>query len=204
MKKIFLLVLMCLSLGTVAMAETNMKNAALPPHIEFRNFGVYGILDYSHYFTLTEVEALPEFSGFNAWTAVIGFQLRKETGIGLGYSYLLDHTHGLTQMPLFVELRSHWTRNRISPFTTLAFGYNFPTGSISAAPQTVNVEKGGINFTMSAGARFAVIRHFGVSVRVGYSMLSMRDVRICDSPLTPAYDEPMLLHNITVGASLNF
>ncbi len=200
MKKILLLVLICLTMGTTY-AASNMK---LPPHIEYRNYGVYGILDYTHYFTLTEVDFLPEFSGFNAWNAVLGFQIRKETAIGLGFTYLSEPSGGLTQVPVFVELRSHLTRDRLSPFTVLSVGYSFPTGSYSGGQQAVSIETGGVNFGLSAGARFAINRNLGVNLHVGYKMLSMRDVRVNDAPLTPASDEALLLHNITVGVGINF
>lgn len=203
LKKFFLLFVVCVGLGS-AMAETNMKTASLPPHIEFRNFGVYGILEYSHLFSLTNFEDLPEFNGFNGYTAILGFQIRKETAIGLGYTYLLDKTGAFSQMPVFVELRSHLTRNRLSPFTALSFGYSFPTGSFSGGQNAVNIEKGGVNFGLKFGGRFAITRHVGASLHVGYTMLSMRSIRVCDAPLVAAYEEPLLLHNLSLGLSLNF
>lgn len=202
MKKILLIALLCLGMGG-AYAE-NQANTIVPPHIEYRSYGVYGILDFTHYFTLTEVEALPEFSGFNAFNAVLGFQVRKETGLGLGFTYLSDPTGGLNQMPVFVELRSHYTRGRLCPYSVVSVGYSFPTGSFSGGQASVNIVTGGVNFGLTAGARFAINRNLGVSLHVGYKMLSMRDVRVNDAPLTAAYDEPMLLHNITAGIGLNF
>lgn len=218
MKKLILILALIACVNVVDAAEDKLQSNAMmmPPHIEFKDWGVYGIVEYDFMKTMSWTfyqDALPlnevvDMPTFNAFTGVFGFQLRRQTGLGLGITYLKDFNDAFTQMPIFLELRSHYLRSRLTPFTVLQVGYSFPLGTSqalgAAANHSLYIEKGGVMFSLQAGARFAFKRKFGISLNVGYSMLNLGKVGRNDAFMVAANNEQVLLHNVKAGLAFNF
>ena len=98
-------------------------------HVEFYWRGVYVVGDASYMMNLNRSKNDNGFadtvSAFMP-SASAGFQFRKEAGVGVGFSYLADPTGAFTQLPVFVELRSHFLRSRLTPYSVLQVGYSLP------------------------------------------------------------------------------
>ena len=190
MKKFFLL-LTALTVFSVVVAQE---------HLEYKWHGIYGELDYSYMLEVSNIN--PKF---NAVTGVFGFQFRKETGLGLGVSFLSDATGSYQHLPVFVELRSHYLRSRFTPFSSLMLGYAIPlgtTGLPDAYGECVKVTQGGLHFGARVGARFAITRTIGFNFFVGYRMSFMNEVEHSfmnvRSELRPAQ-----LHIVEAGVGIN-
>ena len=151
MKRTILLAVALLGLCGTAMAQR---------HIEFRWRGIYFVGDGSYVFNLNRSPNesgladsvsgfMPSFSG--------GFQFRKEAAVGLGFAYLADPTGAFTQLPLYAELRSHFTRDRLTPYAVLQVGYSLPVGASSEPPVT-KIDEGGLYLGIEFGGRYAVTR----------------------------------------------
>lgn len=218
MKKLILILALMACVNVVDAAEENFQtqSMAMPPHIEFKDWGVYGILEYDFVKTFSWTfyqDALPEseqveMPTFNSFTGVFGFQLRRQTGLGVGFNFLKDATDAFTQLPVFVELRSHYLRSRLTPFSVLQLGYSFPLGTSrnmeSAPNHSLYIAQGGVMFGVQAGARYAFNRKFGISLNVGYMMLHANEVGRNDAYMVQANNESVLFHNFKAGLALNF
>lgn len=169
-------------------------------HIEFKWHGLYGVAEYDY---LSNVNRKDHSVTLNGFSVAGGWQFRKETAVGFGFSYLSDPTGAFSQLPVFVELRSHYLSSRLTPFTVMQAGYSFPTRSSSGGEESVGILKGGIMFAVAVGGRFAITRTMGVNLHVGYQLLQMTEVErhFVDNPTDFS---PQLLHNIKVGLGLNF
>ena len=113
MKKAILVAVALLCLCGTAVAQR---------HIEFRWHGLYCVGDVSYAFNVNrgpnDLGIGDTVSGFMPSFSA-GYQFRKEAAVGLGFSYLADPTGGFTQLPLFFELRSHFSRAQLTPYTVL-------------------------------------------------------------------------------------
>ena len=197
MKKIIIAVVALLCLAGTAAAQR---------HVEYKWRGPYFTVDGSYLMNLNRGEGLNgradtlgaaniSFSG--------GFMFSKEAGVGLGVTYVSDPSGAFTQMPAFVEMRSHFMRSRMTPYTVLQMGYCLPLGS-SSAPPKVEITKGGLYFGASLGARYAVDRSFAIGVHVDYKMLQSREVTRYDINNKPELTDPIVLHTVGGGLSLYF
>ena len=144
--------------------------AAAQRHIEYKWRGVYVVVDGSYVMNLNRapntangISVADTVSGY-ALGISGGFQFRKEAGVGVGITYLMDPTGAYTQMPVYAELRSHFMRSRLTPFVALQLGYTLPLGASS--PMT-KIENGGIYFGAQLGGRFAIDRGFAIGLHVG-------------------------------------
>ena len=179
--------------------------AAAQRHIEFRWRGIYFVGDASYMFNVNRsVEngisdsvsaVVPSFSG--------GFQFRKEAAVGLGFSYVADPTGAFTQLPLFIELRSHFSRSQLTPYAVLQLGYSMPLGA-SSEPPTVKIEEGGFYLGVEAGGRYAFSRSFAIGGHVGYKMLQSNKVMRSDAMNVPLLTESVVLHMVGAGISFYF
>lgn len=186
-----------------------------PQHVEFKYYGFYCVVDYTQMFCFTNFSgqymdpATGIIIGFNdkynlsGITAVAGWQWRKETALGLGFSYLNDPMKSFSQLPVFLEFRSHFLRSRITPFTSLQLGYSVPFGSKNMAVEYTRIDKGGITFAINIGARFAIKQKFGINIYAGYQMIQLNSVeRGFDGVASTRM--PELYDNIRFGLGLNF
>ncbi len=171
-------------------------------HVEFRWHGLYSVIDYAYAINVNDDPAEAQTS-FSELTGVVGFQLRKETALGLGVTYFSDPTNAYTQMPVFLEYRSHFTRNRLTPFTALQLGYNVPIGHSSGGNEGITITKGGVFFGANLGARFAITRNVGLSLFGGYQLMLMNEVEYKHAGLL-AERKPVLFHILRIGAGINF
>lgn len=197
MKRIILFAVALLCLGSTAVAQR---------HIEFRWRGIYFVGDGSYLFNLNRTSNesgvadtvsgfMPAFSG--------GFQFRKEAAVGLGFAYMADPTGAFSQLPLFVELRSHFTRDRLTPYAVLQVGYTLPVGASSEPPVT-KIDEGGLYLGIEAGGRFAINRSFALGLHVGYKLLQSNQVIRYDMLNEPVFSETVVLHMLGGGLSLYF
>lgn len=180
--------------------------AAAQRHVEYKWRGPYFTIDGSYLMNINREAGInnraDSLSAANlSFTA--GFMFSKEAGVGLGVTYISDPTGAFTQMPAFVELRSHFMRSRLTPYTVLQGGYCLPLGS-SSEPPRVEITEGGLYFGFSVGARYAIDRGFAVALHVDYKMLQSAIVTRYDINNTPEIADPLTLHNIGGGLSLYF
>ena len=178
--------------------------AAAQRHIEFRWHGLYCVGDASIAFNVnrsvsdasgigdTVFGFMPSFSA--------GYQFRKEAAVGLGFSYLADSKGAFTQMPIFVELRSHFMRSQWTPYTVLQIGYSLPLGKSSEPPST-KIEEGGLYFGFEAGARYAFSRSVAVGLHAGYKLLYSNKVQRKDALSNPILSVSVALSMINLGVS---
>ena len=174
--------------------------AAAQEHIEFKWYGLYSVAEYSYAVNVNEQYGDISFSEL---TGIVGFQIRKETAVGFGVTYMKEATDGYTQLPLFIELRSHYSRSRLSPSTQVQLGYSFPVGLSNGGDEQVSINKGGVFFGLAGGARFAINPKFGISVHAGYQMVLLKEVEFIHEGLL-AERKPVLFHMLRGGVGINF
>lgn len=181
-------------------------------HTEFRYYGIYGIVDLCYWMNIAPVhDALPEegFAGYDdayalmGFTASAGFQWRKESAVGIGFSFLNDMNGSFSQIPVFFEYRSHFTRNRLTPYSSIQLGYSVPFGSSNEGPDYVKINKGGLTFGVEGGARFAFSRFFAMNLGVGYQLIQCQEVERGTNGI-PGTRMPELYHNLKVNIGFNF
>lgn len=191
MKKIFILLA---SVCCFCVAEAQ--------HLEFGWRGIYGVAGYSYSTNLSTQDGQNKASFHNV-SGVIGFQYRKEVGVGLGADFMYDPTGAFTLLPIHVELRSHYLRSRLTPFSVLQLGYAVPIGTSSKGAESIHVRKGGVEFGLQVGGRYAITRSFGVSLFVGYQMIMLNQVEYSHGGML-AEREPALMNNLKFGLAFNF
>lgn len=190
MKKLLLSLALLLA-GCVAIAQE---------HIEFKWYGLYNVVDFSYG---KNVNSKYDAASLSQLTAVMGFQYRKETGVGLGVTFMHDGTNAYTQLPIFIELRSHYLRSRLTPFTVVRAGYSLPLGESSGGADAVSIKKGGAYFGLEVGGRYAISPKFGVSAHLRFSLVNMNDVEFCENGVV-AERHGVLFHVIGGGLGINF
>lgn len=178
-------------------------------HIEFQWHGVYVTGDMSYGMNINrtpdEFDVIGDTLSCFMPSVIAGFSFRKEAAVGLGFTYVADPTGAYRQMPLFVELRSHFTRARITPYTVIQSGYTLPLGASSeATPVSSTIEEGGLYLGLEVGARYAITRHMAVAGHVGYRFLQMNHVHRRDIEGTSLVSPPVVLHVLTAGATFYF
>lgn len=178
--------------------------AAAQRHIEFRWRGIYFVGDGSYVMNFNrspnESGLADTVSGFMPSLSG-GFQFRKEAAVGLGFAYLADPTGAFTQLPLFVELRSHFMRSRLTPYTVLQVGYSLPVGASSEPPVT-KIEEGGLYLGFEVGGRYAFNRTVALGLHASYRMLQSNVVSRQDLTNQPMLEETVVLHMIGGGLSI--
>lgn len=193
MKKTLIVAVALLCLTGTAVAQR---------HIEFRWHGLYCVGDVSYAFNVnrsSETGIADTVSGFIPSFSA-GYQFRKEAAVGLGFSYLADPTGAFTQLPIFVELRSHFMRSQLTPYTVLQVGYTLPLGS-SSEPPSVKIEEGGLYLGLEVGGRYALNRTVALGVHAGYKLLYSNSVQRTDANNNPILSESVALNMINFGVS---
>lgn len=197
MKKVIIaaVVLLCLA-GT----------AAAQRHLEYKWRGFYATVDFNYGMNINRGEDFnglsDTVSGFGMGFSA-GYQFRKEAAVGGGVMYFIDGTGAFSQMPVFLELRSHFMRSRLTPYSVLQAGYSLPVGASSDAPNVIKITEGGLYLGFSLGARYAIERTFAVGVHVDYRFLQSTVVtRNYASGLHT--EDPKNLHMLSAGVSMYF
>ncbi len=175
---------------------------AQPKHIEPYWHGLYGVAGYD-FATNVNKTAFSDKATFHGFYAVGGWQIRKESGIGLGVEFMKDPTGAFTQLPVFVELRSHYLRSQLTPFSTVYVGYSIPLGSTSGGDNAVKIIEGGVIWGVNVGARYAFNRNLSVDAYVGYMGMRLNKVGRWENGKL-SIDRPLLLQNIKAGVSINY
>lgn len=176
--------------------------AAQAQHVEFKWHRCYGVAGYDFSTNINKTDYADK-AAFNGLYAIYGWQIRKESGIGLGVEFLHDATGAFSQLPVFLEVRSHYLRNRVTPYSSLYVGYSIPLGSSSGGDNAIQITKGGATWGFNVGARYAINRKIGVSAFIGYQGIYMSRVdRKIDGLLANA--RPQLFHDFKAGVGFNF
>ncbi len=232
MKKILLCAVALLCWGT-AMAEDGVKSMPSlyqlqdePKHIEFKYRGFYGIVNFSYFMNLNnnaEASNLIEPDKFSMMgiTGIAGFQWRHQSASGIGFSFLKDANGSFSQIPIFVEYRCHFMRNRFTPYVAVQTGWTLPlntsnTGapagvmdrrgvhdSIDLGHEYIRVNKGGVTFGLEVGGRVAFTRKFALNFYVGYQLLNLREVERGYESI-PCQRLPELYHTMKAGIGFCF
>ena len=195
MKKIILVAVALLCLCGTAVAQR---------HIEYKWRGFYSVVDGGYLYNLNRTPGIngcaDTLSG--AWMGLsAGFQFRKEAGVGAGFAYVYDPNGSYTQLPVFVELRSHLMRSRLTPYVAVQGGYSLPVG---ASSPTVKITKGGLYFGAEFGGRYAIDRGFAIGAHIGYKFLNAAELTRYEANGTVSSADPMSLHLLNAGLSLYF
>ena len=200
MKKIILTLL-----ATVALCAT----AQAQEHVEFRWHGLYVTGDVAYAMNLNR--AVDEFGVVgDTLSAIIpsitvGYSIRKEACVGLGFSYVADPTGAYTQLPLFLELRSHYTRAQLTPYSVFQVGYTLPLGSSSEAkPVSNEIEEGGLYLGLEGGVRYAFTRHVAAAAHLGYRFFQSNSLHRRDANGNSIIACPISLHCLTAGLTFYF
>jgi hypothetical protein len=130
-----------------------------------------------------------------------GFQFRKEAAVGLGFAYLSDPNGAFTQLPVFLELRSHFMRSQLTPYVVLQAGYSLPVGASSKPPVT-KIDEGGLYLGVEVGGRYAFNRTVALGLHASYRFLQSNAVIRHDAANKPMLTETVVLHMLGAGLSV--
>lgn len=177
--------------------------AAAQRHIEYKWRGFYSVVDFSYVMNLNRQPGLNGEADTVSGVAMgvsAGFQFRKEASLGAGITYLYNPDGSYTQMPVYVELRSHFMRSRLTPYGALQFGYTLPLG---ASSPTIELTSGGMYFGAEVGGRFAVDRKFAVGAHAGYKLL-VNTLQRREESGDLKLEDNITLHLLSLGVTLHF
>ncbi len=178
--------------------------AAAQRHIEHKWHGFYAVVDGAYMHNLNRSAGLNGEADTlgGAWMGLsAGYSFRKEASVGAGFAYVYDPNGAYTQLPVFVELRSHVMRARLTPYFVLQGGYALPVGASST---TVKITKGGLYFGAEFGARYAIDRFFAIGIHAGYKLLNSNEVTRFEEDGTFKKADQTALHVINAGLSFYF
>lgn len=181
--------------------------AAAQRHIEFLWRGVYFVGDASYGINLNR--SADNFSKINDTIAsfmpglTAGYQFRKEAGVGAGFYYLADPTGAFKQLPVFAELRSHFLRSRLTPYTVIQLGYTMPVGT-QTTPLRTKINKGGLYAGAELGARYAITRSTALALHVSYRLLQSNEVLRYNEDGNNFLSEAIVNHLVLGGLSFYF
>ena len=171
-------------------------------HVEFKWHRAYGVAGYDFSTNINKL-TYEDKATFHDFYAIYGWQIRKESGIGLGVEYKMDMTGGYSQIPVFVEVRSHYLRNQLTPFTSVYVGYSIPLGLTGGTDKVTHILKGGPTWGFNVGARYAISRKYGISAFVGYQGIFLDKVELIEEGrISNALR--VLMQNVKVGVGFNF
>ena len=183
-------------------AVVSLMAAQAQQHVEFKWHRAYGVAGFDFSTNINQFE-YGDKATFADVYAVYGWQIRKESGIGVGVEYKMDLTGGYSQLPIFIELRSHYLRNQLSPFTSVYVGYSIPLGMTGGTDKLVQIRKGGATWGFNVGVRYAFSRKFGVNLFLGYQGIFLDSVDLIDSGMLQE-SRRVLMQNAKVGIGFNF
>lgn len=212
MKKSFLFLVL---MAVVVCSKAEQPPLLTPPHVEFKYYGFYSIVDYSFMTSFKNesgqymnpstgdvVYAVDKYT-LSGITAIVGWQFRKETALGIGFSYLNDPDGSFSQIPVFLEFRSHYMRSRLTPFSSFQLGYSIPFGSKNAIDDYTRIDEGGITMGLEGGLRFAISQKIALNFYLGYQMIHNNSVeRGFNSVAATRMSE--LYHHFKCGLGVNF
>ncbi|MBO7200938.1 MAG: hypothetical protein J6V54_06030 [Bacteroidales bacterium] len=190
-----------------SMMETSPLSSpsVLPKHIEFKHYGPYCVTDIAMAYDFTEKVFLKGINISGGW------QWRRQSGFGIGVSYLADGEGVFSQMPIYAELRTHYLRNQVTPYTSLTAGYTIPMGKKNNSNEFQReVIGGGVMIGMSVGARYAFNRNVAINAYVGYQLQSLIVRRVQNADLDTdeldysKMEESIIQHMIKFGFGVNF
>lgn len=186
-------VILCLS-GTVEAQR----------HASFRWRGFYSAIGGAYAFNLNrgaDINGVADTVVGYELQISCGYQFSRAAGVGIGVNYLHDANGVFNLLPTYVELRSHFMRTELTPYTVLQVGYNIPLG---AATETVKVEKGGLYFGASIGARYSFSKNAAIGLHGGYQLINLHNVSRSDGEGNPLLSDVSTLSIVNAGLTLYF
>ena len=189
-------------LAMLCFAASAQKKDKGDQHVEFRYHGFYSVVDYALMKTVSTLDDI-ESPLFHSINVVAGFQWRPESAVGFGFSYLHDASGAFSQIPMYVEYRTHYLRGRVAPFTTARVGFSVPVGSGSSGEHYAKINLGGLTFGARLGVRYAFTRSSGANIFAGYQMLQLNQVERGTNGQCETIGAE-LFHTIQAGLGFNF
>ena len=177
-------------------------------HVEFKWHRAYGVAGYDFSTNFNEL-TYQDKATFHDFYAIYGWQIRKESGIGLGVEYKMDVTGGYSQLPVFIEVRSHYLRSQLTPFTAAYVGYSIPLGMTGGTDKVTHIQRGGATWGLNVGVRYALptnygnLSKYGISAFVGYQGIFMDRVQLIEDGMLQN-SLRVLMQNIKFGVGFNF
>lgn len=96
---------------------------------------------------------------------VNGYQFSPFFSMGAGIGI---HVHsGLVLVPLFLDLRANFSRNRLTPFASVNIGYSYSRKEVTGGVLATD-DKGGILFSPAAGMKFFVLPKMALNLSLGF------------------------------------
>ena len=139
---------------------------------------------------------------------IAGYRLSNFTSVAVGVGYYTTSDNLHSNVPVFFELRNHYTQNRLSPFTTVNLGYAIRSGrtSVPSKPQSGIIE-GGPLVGVNVGIRYLFTNSTGVNLFAGYvghkSTIERHYLGISENGPS-SIKEPNWLHQIKFGIGVTF
>lgn len=173
--------------------------------IEQRHTGFYGLVNAGGTYAFLNKDEGASLMGIEA---IGGYRWSLYSGVGLGVGYYKESGENLhSNIPIFIELRNHFMRDRFSPFTTLSLGYAIPMGRESITQkQQDGVTQGGVVVGFSVGVRYLFTRKIGVNLFAGYSGMKEtieRQIITTTEEIVPQ-EKPYFLHQLKFGLGVSF
>lgn len=171
--------------------------------IEQRPTGFYGVVNVGGTYAFLKDNNTSligaEFIGGYRWS------LYSSIGLGLGLYRESENLH--SHIPVFIELRNYFTRNRLSPFSTINIGYSIPNGRVSNVGQMqTGVVRGGALVGFSLGIRYLFTKRNGISLFVGYTgkQETIEEHIELNIKEKVSREVPNFLHQLKFGLGINF
>ena len=174
-----------------------------------KGYGFFGVINAGGTFALAEEES----TSLMGLDIIGGYRLSYYTSVAVGVGYYnhsnkadsLNNLH--SNIPIFFELRNHYSKNRISPYTTVNVGYAIKNGraSIPSKPQS-GVIKGGPLVGVSVGVRYLITNTVGINLFAGYvghkENIEEHYFENIETPST--LERPNFLHQLKFGVGVTF
>ena len=173
-------------------------------HGSFRAHGFYSAIDIGYAFNLDRSEGLNGEADTVAGLELgisCGYQFSRAAGVGVGFSYLNDQSGAFNIMPAYVELRSHYLKSNLTPYTVVQVGYSIPLG---ASATDVKIEKGGVYFSVGVGARYSFSKGIALGIHGSYQLVNLRQVDRYNGGANPWLTGATTLSIVNAGLTLYF
>lgn len=166
----------------VVMGESSDAPKAEKPY-EFKERGFYNATSFM--FAFAKSGANP-YSGVGV-QHVVGYQINRKVGAGLGVAYENQYLVGLTEgktMSLFGELRSYLSRHNTAFYYSVSSGLTFP---IAEKGDNLTNYRSGFMVYPAIGLRFGASRQFNFFVDIGAKLQHVYYERITET-IVDRYD----------------
>ena len=197
---------LCSDIQEISLSSSGMSSM-LPGggRIEQQKTGFYGMLSGGGTLAFLAKDSGAVLAGAEF---VAGYRWSLYSGVGAGIGFYKDMNDLHTTLPIFIEVRNHFMRNRFSPFSVISAGYSIPNGRVSNYRSLQSgVVKGGPMVGITLGVRYLFTKRTGINLFVGY--MGQKET-IEEHILIPSVGEtasrevPYFLHQAKFGIGISF